>query len=146
MVMSPVHQVWPKPAKGTVKGRRRHGRQRKRWEDNIRKWTRLVFGRSQRAEENRKKGRKLVAKSSVVPQRPLRLGVKWCWWWAVRECDIFSNTHSNDTRTLSHNGNDPWRHSVAKPFKKKCRTRKPYTDSQSENSERAERNAFWHCF
>ena len=31
------------------------------------------FGRSQRAVENREKWRKLVAKSSVVPQRPSRL-------------------------------------------------------------------------
>ena len=40
---------------GTVKGRRRQGRQRKRWEDNIRKWTGLEFVKSQRAVENRKK-------------------------------------------------------------------------------------------
>ena len=58
---------------GTVKGGRREGRQRKRWEDNIRKWSGLKFGRSQRAVENREKWRKLVAKSSVVPQRPSRL-------------------------------------------------------------------------
>ena len=58
---------------GTVKGGRRQGRQRKRWEDNVRKWTGLEFGKSQRAVENRKKWRKLVAKSSVVPQRPSRL-------------------------------------------------------------------------
>ena len=55
---------------GTVKGRRRQGRQRKRWEDNIREWTGLGFSRSQRAVENREKWRKLVAKSSVVPQGP----------------------------------------------------------------------------
>ena len=53
---------------GTVKGGRRQGRQRKRWEDNIREWTGLEFGRSQRVVENREKWRKLVAKSSVVPQ------------------------------------------------------------------------------
>ena len=58
---------------GTVKGGRRQGRQRKMREDNIREWTDLVFGRSQRAVENREKWRKLVAKSSVVPQRPSRL-------------------------------------------------------------------------
>ena len=58
---------------GTVKGGRRQGRQRKRWEDNIRKWTGLEFAKSQRAVENRQKWRKLVAKSSVVPQRPSRL-------------------------------------------------------------------------
>ena len=51
---------------GTVKGVRRESRQKKRWEDNIREWTGLEFGRSQRAVENRKKWRKLVAKSSVA--------------------------------------------------------------------------------
>ena len=42
-------------------------RQRKRWEDSIREWTGLDFGKSQRAVENREKWRKLVAESSVVP-------------------------------------------------------------------------------
>ena len=46
------------------------GRQ-KRLEDSIREWTGLVFAKSQRAVEKReKKWRKLVVKSSVVPQRP----------------------------------------------------------------------------
>ena len=54
---------------GTVKGGRRQGRQRKRWEDNIREWTGLEFAKSQRAMENREKWRKLVAKSAVVLQR-----------------------------------------------------------------------------
>ena len=40
---------------GTVKGGRRQGRQRKRWEDNIREWTGLEFIKSQRAVENREK-------------------------------------------------------------------------------------------
>ena len=53
---------------GTVKGGRRQGRPRKRWEDNIRERTDLEFGKSQRAVENREKWRKLVAKLSVVPQ------------------------------------------------------------------------------
>ena len=48
-------------------------RQKKRWEDNVREWTGLEFGKSQRAAKNREKWRKLVAKSSVVPQRPSRL-------------------------------------------------------------------------
>ena len=59
--------------KGTVKTGRRQGRQRKRWEDNIREWTGLEFAKPQMALENRGKWRKLVAKSSVVPQRPSRL-------------------------------------------------------------------------
>ena len=38
-----------------VKRGRRQGRQKKRWEDNIRKWTGLEFGKSQRAVEDRGK-------------------------------------------------------------------------------------------
>ena len=68
--------------------RRRQGRQRKRWEDNIREWTGLEFAKSQRTVENREKWRKLIAKSSVVPQRPSRLRDRWWWWWvAVRILD-----------------------------------------------------------
>ena len=37
-------------------------------EDNTREWTGLEFAKSQRAVENREERRKLVAKSSVVPQ------------------------------------------------------------------------------
>ena len=40
---------------GTVKGARRQGIQRKRWEDNIREWTGLEFAKSKRAVENRGK-------------------------------------------------------------------------------------------
>ena len=58
---------------GTVKGGRRQDRQRKRWEDNIREWTGVEFAKSQRAVEDREKWRKLVAKSSVMPQRSLWL-------------------------------------------------------------------------
>ena len=63
-----------------MKGGRRQGRQRKRWEDNIREWTSLEFGKSQRAAENRGKWRKLVVKSSVVLQGPSRLRDRWLWW------------------------------------------------------------------
>ena len=59
---------------GTVKGGRRRGKQRRRWEDNIREWTGLEFAKSQRAVENREKWRKLVVKLCVVsPTRPSRL-------------------------------------------------------------------------
>ena len=51
-----------------MKGGRRQGRQRKRWEDNIREWTGLEFTKPQRAVENREIWRKLVVKSSVLPQ------------------------------------------------------------------------------
>ena len=53
---------------GTVKGGRRQGRQKKTWEDNIREWTGLEFAKSQRVVESREKWRKLVVKSSIVPQ------------------------------------------------------------------------------
>ena len=43
-----------------MKGGRRQGRQRKRWEDNIREWTGLEFGKSQRAVENRENGGNLL--------------------------------------------------------------------------------------
>ena len=42
-------------------------------ENNIRKWTGLEFVKSCRAVKKRAKWRKLVAKSSVVPQRPSQL-------------------------------------------------------------------------
>ena len=56
-----------------VKGESRQGRQRKRWEDSIKEWAGLEFAKSQRALENREEWRKLVVKSSVVPQRPSQL-------------------------------------------------------------------------
>ena len=57
MVMSPVHQVWLNTTlQGTTKGGRRQGRQRERWEDNIREWTGQEFAKSQRELENREKG------------------------------------------------------------------------------------------
>ena len=38
---------------GTVKGKRKRGRQKKRWEDNIKEWTVMDFASSTRAAENR---------------------------------------------------------------------------------------------
>ena len=51
---------------GTVKWGRRQGRQKKRWEDNIREWTGLEFGKSQRAVENREKWRKLIQNTQEI--------------------------------------------------------------------------------
>ena len=59
---------------GTVKGGRRQGGQRKRWEDNISEWTGLEFGKSQRAVEHREKWRKLVCK--IICGAPTTLAVK----------------------------------------------------------------------
>ena len=58
---------------GTVKGARRRGRQKKRWEDNIKEWTGMGFGDSLRAAEDREGWKSIVATSSVVPRRPPRL-------------------------------------------------------------------------
>ena len=57
----------------TVKGARRSGRQKKRWEDNIKEWTGMVFGDSLRAAEDREGWKGIFATSSVVPRRPPRL-------------------------------------------------------------------------
>ena len=47
-------------ARYSGKGEEDKGRQKKRWEDNIREWTGLEFAKSKRTEENRgKKWRKL---------------------------------------------------------------------------------------
>ena len=54
---------------GTVKGKRR-GRQKKRWEDNIKGWTGMDFASSTRAAENRTRWKGIVANSSVVARRP----------------------------------------------------------------------------
>ena len=59
---------------GTVKGGRRQGRQRKKWEDNIREWTGLEFGKSQRAVENRKKMERTGCK--IICGAPTTLAVK----------------------------------------------------------------------
>ena len=58
---------------GTVKGGRRQGRQRKRWEDNIRELTGLEFSRSNRAVENRNKMEK--AGCEIICGAPTTLAV-----------------------------------------------------------------------
>ena len=59
---------------GIVKGGRRQGSQRKRWEDNIREWTGLELGKSQRAMENREKMEKTGCK--IICGAPTTLAVK----------------------------------------------------------------------
>ena len=58
---------------GTVQGRRRRGRQRRRREDNIKEWTGLEWNINLRKVKNREEWRKLVVKSTMVPQRSGRL-------------------------------------------------------------------------
>ena len=52
---------------GIVKGARRRGRQKKRWEDNIKEWTGMGLGDSLRAAEDREGWKGIVATLSVVP-------------------------------------------------------------------------------
>ena len=56
----------------TVKRKKRRG-QKIRLEDNIKEWTRMDFASSARTAENRTKWKGIVAKSSVVPQRPCKV-------------------------------------------------------------------------
>ena len=53
--------------------KRRRGRQKKRWEDNIKEWTGMDFASSTRADENRRRWKGAVAKSSVVPKQPSKV-------------------------------------------------------------------------
>ncbi len=59
---------------GTVKGGRRQGRQKKRWEGNIREWTGLEFAKSQRAVDNREKMEE--AGREIICGAPTTLAVK----------------------------------------------------------------------
>ena len=76
MDMLPVQQVWLAKTilQGTVKGGRREGRQRKRWEGNIREWTGLNSPSPRGQWRTGNTFGKLV-KSSVVPQGPSRLRI-----------------------------------------------------------------------
>ena len=50
----------------TVKGARMRGRQKKRWEDNIKEGTGMKFGDFLRATEDGEEWKDIVATSSVV--------------------------------------------------------------------------------
>ena len=58
---------------GTVKGKRKRGKQKKRWEDNIKEWTGMDFASLTRVAENRSRWKGIVANSSVVPRRPSKV-------------------------------------------------------------------------
>ena len=57
-------------AEGTVKGGRRRGGQRKRWEDNIKDWTCLRAAESLRVSKDRNGWREVVRRSVKAPLRP----------------------------------------------------------------------------
>ena len=55
---------------GTVKGGRRHGTRKKSWEDNIREWTGLVFGKSQGQWRTGKDGENWLQNHLWCPNDP----------------------------------------------------------------------------
>ena len=55
---------------GTVKGQRKRGRQKKKWEDNIKEWTGMNFASSTRMAENRTRWNGIVVNSYVVLRQP----------------------------------------------------------------------------
>ena len=57
---------------GTMIGKRSRGKQKKRWEDNIKEWTGMDFASSTRAAEDRTRWKGVVVKSSEVPQQPCK--------------------------------------------------------------------------
>ena len=58
---------------GTVEGIGKRGRQKKRWEDNIKEWTGMDFVMSTRAAENMTSWKGIVTNSSVVPRQPSKV-------------------------------------------------------------------------
>ncbi|GFO05768.1 UDP-glucuronosyltransferase 2a1-like [Plakobranchus ocellatus] len=54
---------------GTVNGCRRRGRQKKRWDDNIREWTGLELRNTLRKAEDREEWKAVVRRSSATPRR-----------------------------------------------------------------------------
>ena len=59
---------------GAVWGWRRRGRQRKRWEHNIRDWTGLELSDAMRRAEERDEWRMLVVRSCGAPTVPKTMG------------------------------------------------------------------------
>ena len=53
--------------------KKKRGRQKKRWEDNIKEWTGMDFASSTRAVENRTRWKGVVANLSVVPRRSSKI-------------------------------------------------------------------------
>ena len=83
---------------GTVKGERRQGGQRKRWEDNIREWKGPEFGKSQRAMENREKIEKTGCK--IICGAPTTLAVKGLIIMMMKLLNIGFLFHSQDNPAL----------------------------------------------
>ena len=81
MVMSPVHHVWP----NRLERHSEWGKKTRQTEAEVGKQHQGMDrpGVRQVPEGSGEQGkwRKLVVKSSVMPQRPSRLRDRWWWWW-----------------------------------------------------------------
>ncbi|GFS03892.1 UDP-glucuronosyltransferase 2A1-like [Elysia marginata] len=60
---------------GTVNGGRTRGRQRKRWEDNIKEWTGLELTNTLRIADDREEWKAVVRRSSMRPDGSQILGI-----------------------------------------------------------------------
>ena len=60
-------------ARHSERGKKTKQTEKKKWEDNIRKWTGLEFAKSQRVVENRKKWNKMEVKFDA-PRTPMVKG------------------------------------------------------------------------
>ncbi|GFO14420.1 UDP-glucuronosyltransferase 2a1-like [Plakobranchus ocellatus] len=71
MVWAHYSLIWPCQDHhvGTVNGGRRRGRQKKRWDNNIREWTGLELRNTLRKAEDREEWKAVVRRSSAAPRR-----------------------------------------------------------------------------
>ena len=101
MVTFPVHQVWPKPSREAQwKGEEDEadrGRGGKTTSGNGRAWSSASPRGQWRTGEN---GKKMVAKSSVVPQRPSRLRNRWWWWWTLKAIQLGEDRGKGDRKAM----------------------------------------------
>ena len=59
---------------GSIEGKRRRGRPKIQWKDNIVKWTGLAINKAMRAAENREGCKQIVTKSTALIRHPNSMG------------------------------------------------------------------------
>ena len=60
--------------RGSIEGKRRRGRQKRQWKDNIVKWTGLDINKAMRTSENRERWKQIVTKSTAPLRHPNAMG------------------------------------------------------------------------
>ena len=83
---------------GTLKGARSRGRQKKRWEDNIKEWTGMGFGDTLRAAEGREGWKGIVANVNAICGAPTTSEVKGLRWDEYRKLQNYIVTQSKKKR------------------------------------------------